>query len=310
MAGRIKAVLPPWFGDDTPILDAVLAGFGAIWSPVYALWSYLVQQTRIATASGFWLDLIAADFFGAALPRRPAEGDDAFRARIRRELFRARATRAAVIEVLTNLTGKTPAVFEPRRPADTGGYAAGGVGYGAAGGWGSLLLPFQFFVTAYRGSQAGIAGVDGWGGGLGGYGIGAVEYADMSMVAGLVTDTDIDAAVASVIPEATIAWTAIANTPGGTVAPGAVANVAATPGVGSLAVTWAAPTEGGAATGYMVLYRQAGTTTWTLAAQRVAATALTISGLTSGMAYAVAVLATNAAGPGPLSAPAGPYTAA
>ena len=78
----------------------------------------------------------------------------------------------------------------------------------------------------------------------------------------------------------------------------------------SLAVTWAPPTDGGAATGYMVLYRQAGTTAWTLAAQGGAATALTISGLTSGMAYAVAVLATNAAGPGPLSAPAGPYTAA
>lgn len=312
MTSRLRAVLPPgWFGDDAPVLNAALAGFGAIWAPVFGLWAFLVEQTRIGTATGFWLDIISADFFGSGLPRRAAEGDAAFRTRILREMFRERGTRAAVVAVLTDLTGRAPAVFEPARPADTGGYTVGGFGYGAAGGWGSLLLSFQFFVTAYRGSSAGIAGVDGWGGGLGGYGAGAIKYAGLAMIEGLVTDADIDAAVASVIPEATIAWTAIADNPAGIAAPGPVTGLAATPGVGALAVTWSAPTTGGAATGYTVLYRQTGTTAWTLAAQAVAAPSATITGLTAGTSYDVAVLATNSAGPGPLSGTvtAAPYAA-
>ena len=45
----------------------------------------------------------------------------------------------------------------------------------------------------------------------GGYGRGAIEYASLEMVQGQVTDDDIYAAVADVLPVAAIGWTRITN---------------------------------------------------------------------------------------------------
>jgi hypothetical protein len=131
-------------------------------------------------------------------------------------LFRERGTRGAIVSVLQDLTGQAPLVFEAARPTDTGGYGSaeggcGGIGYGRAGGWGSLCLPFQCFVTAYRPPGSGIATVDGWGGNTGGYGQGAIEYASLAMIQGQMTDDDIYSAVAGVLPVAAIAWTRISN---------------------------------------------------------------------------------------------------
>src|SRR5271170_6436910 len=218
MAARIGAVLPAgWLPDNAPILGAVLAGFGAIWAQVYALLSWVTLQTRITTATGANLDLISLDFFGNNLPRRSGESDASFEARIEREMFRPKGTRAAVVRELTDLTGQTPLIFEPRLALDTGGYTIGGIGYGAGGGYGSLLLPFQFFVQAYFAIPAAIANVagyyagSGWAGG--GYGAGAIEYADISNVPGLVQNADIYAGVNNVRPVATIAWVAISAAP-------------------------------------------------------------------------------------------------
>ena len=47
--------------------------------------------------------------------------------------------------------------------------------------------------------------------GAGGYGGGAIEFADLGMAAGQVTDDEIYAAIAAVLPAATIAWTQISN---------------------------------------------------------------------------------------------------
>ncbi len=80
-----------------------------------------------------------------------------------------------------------------------------------AGGWGNLGLPFQCFITAYRPAGIGIADVAGWGEPVGGYGQGAIEYASLEMVQGQVTDADIYAAVAEVLPVATIGWTSITS---------------------------------------------------------------------------------------------------
>ena len=210
MAARIKAVLPPWFGTPSPILDALLAGIGAIWAFVYGLLAYVTLQTRIATATDIFLDMISLDFFGEDLPRNAGESDAAFRIRIDDDILRPRATRAALARVVLDLTGRAPVIFEPTRPADTGSYNMGGAGYGAAGGWGDLGLPFQCFVTAYRPQENGIANVAGWNGG-GGYGLGPIEYADLA-IAGLgISDADIDAAIAAVMPAASIAWTRISN---------------------------------------------------------------------------------------------------
>ncbi len=216
IAARIAAVLPDgWFPDqaDAPILWGILIGFGAVWAPIYSLLAWVQLQTRITTATGANLDLISLDFFGTWLPRRSGESDSAFEARIERELFRPKGTRAAVVRELTDLTGQTPRVFEPRLTSDTGGYTVGGVGYGAGGGYGSLLLPFQYFVQAYFAVPSGIANVggyylhSGWAGG--GYGMGAIEYGDIGEAPGLIQDADIYAGVNNVRPAATIAWVAI-----------------------------------------------------------------------------------------------------
>jgi len=100
-------------------------------------------------------------------------------------------------------------VFEPSRPADTGAWS-GPLGYGVAGGWGSLLLPFQCFVTAYRAQGSGIASTSGYGGPAG-YSVGPIQYASLAMLTGQITDADITAAIAGVMPTAAIGWTRISN---------------------------------------------------------------------------------------------------
>ena len=217
ITGRLQAVLPThWFPDSAPILEGVLSGLASGWASIYGLLQYVKAQTRIGTASDIWLDVIALDFFGSRIVRLTNQSDDAFRNRILSEIFRERGTRAAVISALQDLTGRPPIVFEPARSTDTGGYTTltgggGGVAYGVAGGWGSLSLPYQSFITAYRPIGTGIATVGGWGDPAGGYGVGAFEYANLDMIQGQVTDDAIYAAVADVLPVATIGWTSIVN---------------------------------------------------------------------------------------------------
>ncbi len=211
MVARLRAVLPArWFADDAPVLDGLLAGLGQAAAQTYSLLSYARAQTRMASASGLWLDLLAADWFGSRLIRRGGEADTQLRARIRRELLRERGTRVALVTQVAQLVGQAPTVFEPARPVDTGAWGVA-CGYGAAGGWGSLALPFQCFVTVRRPHGAGIAMVDGYCGALGGYGRGAIEYASASLIAGSVSDADIMAAIAGVMPTAAVAWTRIVS---------------------------------------------------------------------------------------------------
>ena len=215
---RIKAALPTgWFPDVTPVLDGVLSGPAYGWAWSYSLIGYVKAQARRLTASGVFLDMTAADFFGGYLSRFVNESDAALSGRIGRELFREKGTRAGLIAALTDLTGRAPTVFEPGYTMDTGGYGvAGGMGYGIAGGYGSLALPFQFFVTAYRPHGGGIANSSGWRSlpvtsAAGGWGAGAIQYGSLAMIAGQVTDAAIYNAVNNVRPVASIAWTNISN---------------------------------------------------------------------------------------------------
>lgn len=208
---RLKATLPTnWFADSTPNLDGLLSGLANLWANLFTLLQFARLQTRIATATDGFLDAISADFLGISLPRRTAEPDTPYRTRIQRELLRPRNTRGAIQSVLTDLTGRTPIIFEPSRPADTGAWG-GPLGYGSVGGWGSLALPFQCFVTAFRAQGNGISQVAGWGQNAGGYGQGSITYASLDMIQGAITDSDIDAAIARVMPVSTVAWTCISN---------------------------------------------------------------------------------------------------
>jgi hypothetical protein len=224
MVARLRAVLPAsWFpqpaasgASASPVLDAILNGAAAAAAWLHALTRNAVAQARICTATGVFLDGIAADFFGAGLQRNVAEGDPAFRARIKATLLLPQGTRAGMMEALRILTGRTPRIVEPWNTGDTGGWSQGALAYGAAGCYGSLLLPAQVFVTAYRPDGSGIAQVAGYYGsgdptGPGGYGAGAIEYGSAAMIEGQVTDAAIYATVNNARAAGVTAWVAISN---------------------------------------------------------------------------------------------------
>jgi hypothetical protein len=214
MDARLRGLLPPWFPDSAPVLAGVLAAIAAAFAQAYSLLQYVIAQTRIATAYGAFLDLIAWDFFGPRFLRRSQESDDGFRPRILAELLRPRQTRDAIATALFNLTGRYPVIYEPWSPGDNGSYGTGRTGYGGFGlGYGSLQYPFQIFVTALRPLGAGIPMVSGYGGGGGGYGVGADGYVDMAQIDGPVTDAEIYACIAGVIAAGITAWTTIEDAP-------------------------------------------------------------------------------------------------
>ena len=201
---RLRRVLPArWFGDTAPLADTVLSGFGVAWSAVYALIAAVRSEARLLTSNGVFVDMFSADFFNDLLPRRANEGDSAFITRITFELLRPRGTRQSLVTALAELTGQNVVVFEPARPADTGGYNVGGVGYGVGGGWGNLGLAYQSFVVTRRPHGAGIAQ-------LAGYDTaGVLAYGSLSMVQSAVQDSDIYASAAAVLPAGSIAWVQI-----------------------------------------------------------------------------------------------------
>lgn len=203
MFNRFKVLLPRWFGDATPILDALLHGLAATARYAHRFIDTARLQTRIQTATGGWLDWIAADFFGEMLQRGPQQSDAAFRKRIRARLFGERATRAGLIQTLTDLTGRTPRVFEPQRLADTGCYRGPRLAYGVQGSYGSRRRAYQCFVTAYRPRIAGLPNVAGYRSPRGAYKTPSrAAYAKRS---GL-TDADICEAVNHVKPVGTTVW--------------------------------------------------------------------------------------------------------
>jgi hypothetical protein len=207
---RMLVVLPRrWFSDPAPagqtptVLQGLLAGFGVAWAAIYLLISQVQLLSRLATVFGSFLDMASVDFFGASLPRRPGESDAVFRVRFQQEMLRPRATRSALSLALTQLTGRTPTIFEPVRPADTGGYRVGGVGYSIAGGWGNLALRHASFVTVQRPLGVGIPFFAGYGSG------GYQFYGDRSMVATPVPDLDILSVIVALLPAGHTAWVRI-----------------------------------------------------------------------------------------------------
>src|SRR5664280_624176 len=113
MVTRLRAVLPArWFPDAAPVLDAMLSGVAAVWSAAYAQLQYVRAQSRIATASGSFLDMVATDFFGTLLRRQVGQDDNGLRRAIDLEMLCERATRPALQGMLDDLTGRAPVIFE------------------------------------------------------------------------------------------------------------------------------------------------------------------------------------------------------
>ena len=215
---RVKKLIPKgWFKWVAPYRDALIGGLtdSAAWN--YTLVAYAKAQTRLSTAYGVWLDVFAYDFLGLFLVRNKLP-DDTFRVIIRATILQERVTRASMIASIKALTGYAPMVFEPWNTFDTGAYSgADGIKYSTfgynigQGGYGNMNLPGQTFIQVTRGSTSGVPGVDGWGGTIGAYGAGAIEYVSQLTPLAGVTNDIIYNMINTTKPTGTTCWIAFDN---------------------------------------------------------------------------------------------------
>ena len=207
MLSRLRALMPKsWFPVNAPNLSASMQGPAWALSTVYANIAYAALQTRIKTATDGWLDIISGDFFGTALPRLANETDGAFQSRILSNLFVRGPTRASMSAVLTLITGREPAIFEPSNTTDSGGWDSS-LYWDISGGLGDPL-PYQSFVTAYR-PVGGSIDLGEWDARM--YWDIAGYLSDAQLTS--VTDGSIIAAVESTRPLGTLVWMRIADQP-------------------------------------------------------------------------------------------------
>lgn len=174
---RLLRLLPTgWFPYEAPRLNAVLQGAAAALSAAFSMLSFVKAQMRIQTASGSFLDMISQGYFGGNLPRLQYESDSAYAKRIEYNLTAPRGTHDGMMQMLQQLTGNTPIIFQPNIPSncmclaslvnpnETGGgtklhsiayggyeapYASFGsssAGLGVSGAWGTLTMPCQVFI--------------------------------------------------------------------------------------------------------------------------------------------------------------------
>jgi hypothetical protein len=191
---RVKRLIPSrWFAFVAPLRDGIIGGLADCAAKLYSFIIYARQQTRLATATGIWLDILSYDFLRKNLPRggfinfgvnQPAPlTDDVYRSVIRATILQERVTRQGMVSAVTTLLNIPPYIFEPWNTNDAGGYRMPNFAYGTIGGWGSLLYPGQVFMKISRAGigATGVPNVGGWyrgqgGIGVGGYGQGSIEY--------------------------------------------------------------------------------------------------------------------------------------
>jgi hypothetical protein len=211
MLSRLWTLIPNWFSDSSPIINALFDGYAYTQNFIYSLIQYAIDQTRISTATGGWLDMIAYDFFGSTVLRKQGQSDDSFRADIILDLFQEKATRKSINRVITYLTGSAPVIFEPLHVPDTGAYGAPNCGYGKAGGYGSELLPYQAFIQVNNMPLSNVPFVAGYDESVGAYNTASrAEYVPIKSITGTVTDAQIYSALDRIKPAGTILWV---NTP-------------------------------------------------------------------------------------------------
>jgi hypothetical protein len=210
---RVKRLIPGrWFAWVAPLRDGVIGGLADCAANLYAFVIYARKQTRLATATGIWLDILCYDYLRRHLLRQ-GRSDDVFRAIIQATILQERVTRKGVSSAVTGLINIPPFIFEPWNTNDAGGYRAPNIGYGITAGWGSLQYPAQVFMRISR-SGLGPTGVpfsEGWYGGqgtpaIGAYGQGAIQYTDSDTAEIGVTDADIYQVITNSKPTGVTVW--------------------------------------------------------------------------------------------------------
>jgi hypothetical protein len=196
-----------WFPVDptqAPNVSAIVGGLATGLAQNFTTAQFVAAQAFIQTATGEFLDLCAVDYFGFGhLPRRKSELDASYRARILAELLRPRGTRAALISVLEEVTGKTPRVFEPIRDGSKFNVSS----FGGAR-LGSYATPNQCWVDVWRPSGPGSSVKKGFNTGFFNF---KTPFADAADLWSNVEDQEIYRAISSTIPAGTICWTRLLN---------------------------------------------------------------------------------------------------
>ncbi|MCJ2084587.1 hypothetical protein MKK88_01070 [Methylobacterium sp. E-005] len=202
---RLKSLFPRrWTSDTAPVRDAVFGGIGDSLAWLYAQQQTVKAGTRRAGTIGYLLDIDAWGFFQGRILRRAGEADAAWRKRYTDEIFRPRATRAAIDKAVYDLTGKHPIIVDPWNPNDTAAYR---YSYYGQAKYGSLGLPYQFFVTAYRPCPPGIPNIAGYRSGY--YGAPTTSYISLSQITSPVPDSEIYATIARTAAAGVVSWTRI-----------------------------------------------------------------------------------------------------
>lgn len=209
---RVKQLLPRrWFSWGAPLRDALIGGISDGAAKCYDIYAYAKLQSRISTSTGPFLDIIAYDYLGNALPRGTMS-DDVYRQMILFTILQPRVTRAAMIAIIERLTGHTPDIFEPWNTYDTGAYGIPTMGYGVGhGGWGNMNLPAESFIRIYRGEGSGVPNVAGWGASIGGWGAGAIEWIGTHIGLTGITDEFIYQVINQTRPTGAAVWVQFAN---------------------------------------------------------------------------------------------------
>jgi hypothetical protein len=211
MAARIRRCCRRGSENRTRWSDALVAAAAVVLAFAYSLFAYAKAQTRIRTASGIWLDIVAQDFFGTRIVRAAGQNDDSFRSIILANLLRPQATRQAISDVIEALTG-----FAPRSSSRSAQWTAAPMAsaMAAMGALGPMdrspFPPKHFWLRIAHGSRASQRA--GYGASSAGYGVGSqAEYASLDMLGARVTDGQIYDAIAQSKAVGVTIWTRIRN---------------------------------------------------------------------------------------------------
>lgn len=160
---RIKRTLPArWWRHDAPARDAIVGGIADSLAWCSDFLEYARLQTRIATATDSFLDLIGFDFFGLRVRRKKGQPDESWRRTIKAEIFRERVTRRGVKKAVEDLTQNPVRLFEVFNAQDTGGFGRAWAFNEPLSMFGSSNYPWSFFLDVKPPVGAGIKNLSGF----------------------------------------------------------------------------------------------------------------------------------------------------
>lgn len=213
---RINENLFPVFGDNPPTIEALVAGFANTGATLLNEISYVDLQTRLQTATDTNLDVISQDFFGDLFPRVNGQSDDSYRTLLLALMYPLRATRPAMENVLTILTGNPPTIFEFWNPGDAGVYNLASTAYGISQYGGDLATwAYQCLIDVFVSNGNGLGFFSGYGENSCAYNtngtlqFGGTWYGNEDLINDVITDSMIYTVIQKFKTDGTICWTRI-----------------------------------------------------------------------------------------------------